>query len=186
MFDGCKDLRDVHFIELDGTLSPNAEANINLKFPSTQKIELPDTVKFIGDSAFNLTKNILELHIPSSVEVVGSSIITGWTSSQTVYVDLVADDPILNNWNEYWALGSEDEATANIVYKLSDTSYSITYNVGQEYRNNPETYISSEGLTLLPVVMDGYTFIGWFLDESFTKPIESIAIRNCRRPYSLC
>ncbi len=176
MFDGCENLRDIHFINPDETLSSLAEANMNISLISTQRVKLPTTVTYIGNNAFNLTRNILELYVPNSVEVVGSNIISGWTSNQTVYVDLVADDPKLENWNEFWALGSGQDDTANVVYRLSDASYQITYNVDKEYHNNPETYISSEGVSLLPVQMAGYTFKGWYLDEEFTKPIENITI----------
>lgn len=176
MFDGCENLRDIHFIEPNGTLSANAEANINLTLPSTRIVKLPNTIQSIGDNAFNLTKNILELHIPNSVVKVGTNIISGWTSDQTVYVDMVADDLILEGWNENWAFGNWNDENAKIVYKVSDKTYNIVYNVSKEYHTNPDNYKSSEGLTLVPAQKEGYTFAGWYLDENFERLIEKIEV----------
>ena len=176
MFDGCEELRDIHFIEPDGTLSQAGEENINIKLISTQKVNLPSTIIYIGASAFALTKNILELNIPNSVQHVGSNIINGWKSNQIVNVDYVADDPVFEDWNEYWALGSGTEDTAKIVYKSSDNEYTITYNIANKFHNNPENYVSSQGLELKPVIKPGYIFEGWYLEEDYKTLIDTIEI----------
>ena len=176
MFDGCEELRDIHFIEPDGTLSQAGEENINIKLISTQKVNLPSTIIYIGASAFALTKNILELNIPNSVQQVGSNIINGWKSNQIVNVDYVADDPVFEDWNEYWALGSGTEDTAKIVYKSSDNEYTITYNIANKFHNNPENYVSSQGLELKPVIKPGYIFEGWYLEEDYKTLIDTIEI----------
>lgn len=176
MFDGCENLRDIHFIEPDGTLSSLAEANIILNLISTQKVILPDTMTYIGASAFALTHNILELYIPNSVSIVGKDIINSWKSNQTVYVDFERSNSVFDTWDKDWAYGSGTENTAKIVYKLSDTKYTITYNIDTQYHNNPNEYISDQGLDLKPVIKTGYTFEGWYLDENFENPVENIAV----------
>ncbi len=179
MFDGCENLLDIHFIEPKKNLSKGEETTLVDTLESTRKIVLPNKVFSIGQDAFALTHNILELYIPNSVKQVGANIINGWKSNQTVYVDYTSDDPVfkdLENWNQFWALGNRPEDTAKVVYKLSDTEYNITYNIDTEFHNNPDKYISSQGLELKPVIKVGYTFEGWYLDENFEKPIENISI----------
>lgn len=178
MFYGCVNLSELQFVDLSSQEQDSIESqeNIGKNANSSNIIKLPSTVTFIGDYAFADVSNVLELYIPNSVKEVGLNIISGWTNQQTVYVDLVADDPILENWNERWAYGNNgvQEDNPKIIYKLSDTEYSITYNNDFDFHSNPDKYISSQGLELLPATRKGYTFEGWYLDENFETPIEKI------------
>ncbi len=178
MFYGCVNLSELQFVDLSSQEQDSIESqeNIGKNANSSNIIKLPSTVTFIGDYAFADVGNVLELYIPNSVKEVGLNIISGWTNQQTVYVDLVADDPILENWNERWAYGNNgvQEDNPKIIYKLSDTEYSITYNNDFDFHSNPDKYISSQGLELLPATRKGYTFEGWYLDENFETPIEKI------------
>ena len=60
--------------------------------------------------------------------------------------------------------------------KLSGGFYTIRYmlNGGENSESNPDFYSKGEDISLNPATKDGDTFEGWFLDSSFTQPVEKI------------
>ena len=56
-------------------------------------------------------------------------------------------------------------------------TYSITYNLDGATNTNPATYtVETPTITLLPATKDGYTFLGWFLENSFNTEVTEIAL----------
>ena len=66
---------------------------------------------------------------------------------------------------------------------LAPVEYSITYelNDGTNASGNPTTYtVSDLPLTLLAPEKEGYTFGGWYTDNTFTQSIEEINLDNIK------
>ena len=64
------------------------------------------------------------------------------------------------------------------LYAQWAEQYTITYNLGGGTASNPITYFSdSENFTLNNPTKDGYTFIGWTVDEDDT-PVKSVTIET--------
>ena len=58
-------------------------------------------------------------------------------------------------------------------------NYKINYvlNGGTNNSSNPSTYSINDTVNFQPATRDGYTFLGWYEDENFTKPISSVSNR---------
>ena len=75
-------------------------------------------------------------------------------------------------------LTAEDKATVTLYAVWEIENYTITYNLngGTNAESNPKDYtIETETITLENPTRTGYTFLGWYTDESFTTPITEIA-----------
>ena len=73
------------------------------------------------------------------------------------------------------AAGSMGNKTFYANWEL--ITYTITYelNGGENSPANPKAYdISSADIALVPATLDGYDFVGWYLDQAFTKPCDTI------------
>ena len=70
------------------------------------------------------------------------------------------------------------EADAKIYAKHVPIVYSITYNLdGGENGDNPVTYtIVTPTITLEPAIKEGYTFGGWYEEDTFTTEVTKIAL----------
>ena len=85
----------------------------------------------------------------------------------------------------YWEaeIGNLDNVTRDINVNLRKRAktYTITY-VTEFETDNPKIYNYSTDNTikLNPLEVDGYLFMGWFLDEAYTNQIEEIAPRTNR------
>ncbi len=58
--------------------------------------------------------------------------------------------------------------------KISAVNYTITYNLNGGSSTNPVTYTVEDNVILNDGIKSGYTFDGWFTDESFTEQITEI------------
>ena len=58
-------------------------------------------------------------------------------------------------------------------------NYKINYvlNGGTNNSSNPTTYSINDTVNFQPATRTGYTFLGWYEDENFTKPISSVSNR---------
>ena len=62
--------------------------------------------------------------------------------------------------------------------KWTPTVYTVEYelNGGENHENNPETYNIEQAYTLKTPTRAGYTFTGWFTEETFDNPVTGIAL----------
>lgn len=73
-------------------------------------------------------------------------------------------------------LTDKDNATVTLYGQWKPTEYQIIYHLdnGINNKKNPATYTMLKGVTLLSPKKEGYTFKGWYTDNTFTKKITSI------------
>ena len=73
-------------------------------------------------------------------------------------------------------LTDEDNATVTLYGQWKPTEYQIIYHLdnGINNKKNPVTYTMLKSVTLLSPKKEGYTFKGWYTDNTFTKKITSI------------
>ena len=66
----------------------------------------------------------------------------------------------------------------NLYAKFEIIDYDINYtlNGGTNNPNNPLTYTINDEVTLLDASMEGYNFLGWYLDSDFHNKIEKINV----------
>ena len=137
-----------------------------------QRVYLPDTLKYIGASAFEDCASLVEIYIPSGVEsvdmrafagcaaiteiqlptaVVGDKAFEGCTSLTVVTVENYAEDFSIKQYSAFWAL--PDSATIRLVGVLIVGDKEYTFELGASFT--------------LPVVdKEGYTFAGYFDSET--------------------
>ena len=121
------------------------------------KIEIPNSVTFIGGGAFISNYNLAEIVLPTP-----TSSITGYTAH---WVDqlLKKADKITNNNHHY-------------KIKQFPIEYTITYHCNNGIANNPSTYnIESSTFKLNAPILGGFTFEGWYDNKDFNgSPITEI------------
>ena len=137
-----------------------------------QRVYLPDTLKYIGASAFEDCASLVEIYIPSGVDnvgmrafagcaalaeiqlptaVVGDKAFEGCTSLTVVTVENYAEDFSIEQYSAFWAL--PDSATIRLVGVLLVGDKEYTFEHGANFT--------------LPVVdKEGYTFAGYFDSET--------------------
>ena len=64
--------------------------------------------------------------------------------------------------------------------KYKSIVYSITYYLfdGENALKNPDSYTIEDTITLKNATKKGYTFIGWFADGDFSRPIKTISMQT--------
>ena len=67
-----------------------------------------------------------------------------------------------------------------MVNATSNTEYTITYHLdgGTNALKNPDVYTSEDVITLKDATKEGYSFVGWYLDEAKTQKITTISYRT--------
>lgn len=119
----------------------------------------------------------------------------GAPTPETQYVnpDGVATEPTSQPTKEGYTFGGWQKTgeTSNYVFTTKVNSdinldavwtpgnYKINYvlNGGTNNSSNPTTYTVTDTVNFQPATRDGYTFLGWYEDENFTKPISSVSNR---------
>lgn len=160
MFNGCDNLTDIHFLTPDSEIKDEE----NILEESTNIIQLPDSVEYIGEEAFSFLNkcNILKINIPHSVKTVGKYILNGWGSPQTVVIDYDKESDLPDSWDPDWKTGCQ-----NGIIMFSG-KFSITYVLnGGTHTDNPTEYTSSDNIVLNDAFKEGSTFDGWFTNEEF-------------------
>lgn len=169
MFAECKELANIYFIQ-PSSMSQQEELKI-IEGQQAQKgvVELPTYNSFnsIGESAFRNTVSIQQLSIYENVKNVGKSIVFGWNSSQSIYIDfLYSEIPEYNSqsktgWDNTWGANSK----AEFIYKEKKLTISLDENGGSvPYNSFEATY--GKALTDLPIPTDkSATFVGWFTED---------------------
>lgn len=108
--DGNSELEYVHFENIT-----QIGKNAFVSCPKLSKIDLPDTLTAIGNTAFLKTK-LTSVKIPASVETIGTSAFYNCTDLKTVYID----SPYIASDLKYSAHASHIIANVERTYVKSD------------------------------------------------------------------
>lgn len=73
-------------------------------------------------------------------------------------------------------LSAKNKGTVTLYAIWKATSYNITYHLdgGTNSSKNPENYTAVKSVKFVAPQKTGYTFKGWYRDESFTQKVTSI------------
>ena len=172
------------------TISNNATnvwANRHLSFPTGNY-----TLSYNGNGATSGTMadethiieaNPVPFYLTINVYAREGYHFTGWNTaadgSGTNYKDRAAVSAPLTDVDQatvtLYAMWEED------AKEPENTVYNITYvlNGGTNNTANPDTYTSETAtITLKDPTKEGYTFLGWYLDEDYTKKTTEIPTGN--------
>ena len=126
-------------------------------------VELPDTLTEIGTYAFHAT-GVKRLTIPASVDTIGRMIATPNT-----YFEVLGNPQNVNDHAFSTSLVSAvDKATAEALNSKTNVSALIVLDGGTYGTSDAD--LSNLSYGLIAPVKEGYTFLGWYRDDGFTKP----------------
>ena len=129
-FKDCPNFKTVEFGAGTTVIAPNIFAEAN----SLEEIDLPDTVTFIGDSAFRNNTGISVIYIPVSVSNI----------TQTAFL---GHDTALEIWCEYGSAALEFAQNNSINY----------YYLSLAGNNRPRVVYQGDAYSLLGSVVSNYT-----------------------------
>lgn len=172
MFAECINLTNIYFAEPVNGLSREEMLDIVSDLATQEsigKVALPDTVSYVGDTAFENSISIKELSFYDYYldgtdnnigdVVLGVDIVSGWDNdTQKVYVNNTKK----TNWGSAW-----HGRFTNIEY--AKTFYTITFDANGGTLGEKEIdkdILDGAVIGEMPEpVLQGLTFMGWFLGE---------------------
>lgn len=126
-------------------------------------VSLPDSLTRIGTYAFHAT-SVKRLTIPASVDTIGRMIATPNT-----YFEVLGNPQNVNDHAFSTSLVSAvDKATAEALNSKTNVSALIVLDGGTYGTSDAD--LSNLSYGLIAPVKEGYTFLGWYRDDGFTKP----------------
>jgi hypothetical protein len=110
-----------------------------LDIPSVKTVVLPDSIKVLGENAFNGCRNIVNINIPFGIEAIKANALAGCTSLASISIPssvttiengafsgLTADQRIMLDW-------SSDDQVFRSLSGLDDCDAGVYFNDGVEY-----------------------------------------------------
>jgi len=124
-------------------------------------------VTYVLDGGDNDPSNLPQFLIAEGLTLADASK-TGYT-----FEGWFTDAAFTNEVTEI-AIGTSEDVTLYAQFEIID--YNITYELdnGNNDVNNPDTYTVLDTITLEDASKTGYTFEGWFTDDSFTNEVTTI------------
>lgn len=170
MFVGCENLLNVYFnkpVSLDREGELKIIDNLS-KETKTGVISLPqnESFSYIGESSFDGTTSVKELHIYDNVKTVGASVTAGWTEEQCVFVhnDNVRIKFLIDISNGGWHIDCFG-GTEQIIYSATYYTVTLDFNDGATLAETIDVKLN-EAIGALPrSERDNYDFIGWLGDD---------------------
>ena len=118
---------------------------LTIRYVDEEGIEIGTTYE--GSYEYNSTYNVESLFVDGYTVVSGQEVVTG-------------------------TMGAEDESIT-VTYTAND--YTLTYYVNGIKYNEENFTIKSEDIILETLVLNGYTFDGWYADEDLTISIDKVS-----------
>ena len=128
---------------------------------SLKSAVIPDGLQEINGKAFASCSALQYVTIPVSVYEIDS---TAFEHTENVTLQVYSD-----------SYGEEYADTEGIPYEV--IGYQISYELdgGVNSLDNPDVYLTeAEDVVLYDATRDGYTFAGWYTDDTYTERIEKI------------
>lgn len=163
MLIGCQDKEDISVTTMKTVLNNTELFNYSLEEDITEPNTITKSLQLktkIGD--YDITWTSSNENILTSEGIIKENAEEG---EVTLKASIDVNGTILTK--EYnFKVKKED-------VPINQDEYKITYHLDGGSHNNESIFLKGDILNLKPATKEGYNFIGWYLDESFKKPLSN-------------